>query len=413
MSPSTSQTSRSPLSQLLAPLLGASLALGSLCAPHQQVTAAPRAEMMTSSDFPFKIKLGGYTQVRYQRIQDDPNVAQFIGLNDGFALSNARLNLELKRGRISTFLSLEGARERREPNNRAQGDVRTLMLDAYLDYSLIKKKGLTLRFGRFKPAYDANELESTQALMFIDRALESRGVLGVEGINEAGLSLSRQVGVQALSELSLGKDTTLHMILSLTNGNSAEQAVNDNESLAYTGRLVVEHDFSSDVSVAVGGGAYLNERSTGELPDLIAEERLGVTADVALTLQRLRLQGQWMRQDTTFTDVPQEPQRVGEGFHASVGLDLGFLHPHLTGMMPSYRFATYDPTKQVDSADETLNVALGSDAITHHTIGLTAELSKSPLAQPLKVQINYTLAQEEEARASNNDRLDVMIQVVF
>jgi hypothetical protein len=51
--------------------------------------------------------------MRYQSIQDDPRVAQFIGLNDGFALSNARLQLNLKRGPLRAFFSVEGARERR------------------------------------------------------------------------------------------------------------------------------------------------------------------------------------------------------------------------------------------------------------------------------------------------------------
>ena len=80
----------------------------------------------------FELNLEGYTQVRYQRIEDDPKVAGFIGRNDGFGLSNARLNLTAKKDALSAFFSLEGARDRRLPNNRAEGEVRTMMLDAFM-----------------------------------------------------------------------------------------------------------------------------------------------------------------------------------------------------------------------------------------------------------------------------------------
>lgn len=361
--------------------------------------------------FGFKAELGGYAQMRYQSIQDDPRVAQFIGLNDGFALSNARLNLSLKREQLKAFFSVEGARERREPNNRAQGDVRTLILDAYFDYEPLR--ALTLRFGRFKPAYDANELESTAGLLFVDRALESRGVLGVEGINERGLSLTRETGVQLISRLRFTNDAGLKLIASVTNGNSAEQALNDNESLAYTGRLVFRARLNKDLKLRVGGGGYYNELTSGELPDLISEQRLGMTGDLQLYLFGLIVQGQWMRQVTTFVEVVDEPKRVGEGFHVEAGLELGVLSPSLKGIIPSYRFANYDPTKSIDSTDVDLQVALDADALTHHTIGLTALFTESPVDMPLKLQVNYTLAQEQEARVTQNDRLDVMLQVMF
>jgi hypothetical protein len=285
------------------------------------------------------------------------------------------------------------------------------MLDAFFDYELIP--AFTLRFGRFKPAYDANELESTARLLFVDRALESRGVLGVEGINERGLSLTRHTGVQLISRARFTKDMGLKLIASVTNGNSAERALNDNESLAYTGRLVFKARFNRDVKLRVGGGAYLNEATSGELPDLISERRVGMTGDVMLELYGLIMQGQWMRQDTTFVEVVDEPTRTGEGFHIVAGLDLGILSPTLRGVIPAYRFANYDPTKRVDSTDATLQTALDADALTHHTIGLTALLTKSPLEQPLKLQVNYTLAREQEARAARNDRLDLMLQVMF
>lgn len=367
---------------------------------------------VTSRGFQFNI--GGYTQMRYQRIENDPKIGGFIGQNDGFGLSNARLNLEAKKGSLSTFFSIEGARDRRLPNNRAQGEVRTMMLDAFFTYEF--SPAFRLQFGRFKPAYDANELESTAGLFFADRALESRGVLGVEGLNVAGLSLPRQQGMQVNGVIAFdkNKDTRLKYFVSFVNGNTAEQPLNDNDGIAVVGRLQLNLRVNRNVSMKVGGGAYINEITEGEMPDLISEKRTGYTADAALKLYALRIKGQWMRQDSSFVDVPQEPERTAEGFHAIVGLNLGRLDSQLKGIMPAYRFATYDPTKNAESDNSTLSAGLNADTLTHHSIGLNLFMNKmTAIQQPLKLQVNYTIAQEEKARKANNDRFDVLLQMSF
>ena len=362
----------------------------------------------------FELSLEGYTQVRYQRIEDDPKVAGFIGRNDGFGLSNARLNLTARKDALSTFFSLEGARDRRLPNNRADGEVRTMILDAFMTYEFSPM--FRIQLGRFKPAYDANELESTAGLLFADRALESRGVLGVEGLNIAGLSLPRQQGLQLNGVFAFDrkKNTRIKYFVSFTNGNTAEQPLNDNDHIAIVGRLEFAHRVSRDISMKVGGGAYLNEITEGALPDLISEERMGYTADAALKLYGLRLRGQWMRQDSTFIDVPQEPERVAQGYHAIIGFDLGKLGPELRGIMPAYRYATYDPTYEAESDNSTLAAGLEADSLVHHSVGLNLFMNKmKAVKQPLKLQINYTIAQEDKARRANNDRFDLLLQMSF
>lgn len=362
----------------------------------------------------FEISLGGYAQARYQRIQDDPQSGTFIGQNDGFGLSNARLNLEAQHGDLSAFFSIEGARDRRLPNNRAEGDVRTMMLDAYFTYSF--SPVLRLQIGRFKPAFDANELESTSGLFFADRALESRGVLGVEGLNVAGLSLARQVGAQlnGVVNFDQAKNYRLKYFLSFTNGNSAETPLNDNDSLAISGRIVFNLRVNRQLKFKLGGGAYFVELTEGELPDLISEERMGVTADAAFHVYALRLKGQWMQQVSTYVDVPQEPRRTAQGYHAIAGLDLGMIASTLKGIMPAYRFAYYDPTYKAESDVETLAAGLDADALTHHTVGLNVFFDKvDAINEPLKLQINYTWAQEQSARAVDNDRLDILLQMSF
>jgi hypothetical protein len=362
----------------------------------------------------FELNVEGYGQVRYQQIENDEDVANFIGRNDGFGLSNARLNLTAKRGDLSMFFSMEGARDRRLPNNRAQGEVRTMMLDAFFTYEFIP--ALRLQFGRFKPAYDANELESTEGLLFIDRALESRGVLGVEGLNVAGLSLPRQAGVQLNGVIAFdqSKDTRFKYYLSVVNGNTAEQPLNDNDNLAVVGRMELNLRVNKQVEIMLGGGAYFNEITEGEMPDLISEDRIGYTADASLRLYGLLLRGQWMRQSSTFIDVPNEPERVAQGFHAIAGFNLGKIANVLKGFVPAYRLSVYDPTYDAESDNATLAQGLDRDDVTHHTVGLNVFFNRiQSIKEPLKLQINYTIAQEAEARQASNDRLDILLQMSF
>ena len=82
--------------------------------------------------------------------------------------------------------------------------------------------------------------------------------------------------------------------------------------------------------------------------------------------------------------------------------------------MPAYRYATLDPTKEAESDNATLAAGLDADALIHHTISLNIFMNRiKEIQEPLKLQINYTFTHEEEARRSNNDRLDVLLQMSF
>jgi hypothetical protein len=360
----------------------------------------------------FLLQINGYVQSRYQSIENDEQYT-WVGRNDGFGMSNARLIIQAKRKKFGAYLSIEGARDRRQPDNRTQGQVRTMMLDAYLSYKV--HNAFQIFAGQFKPAYDANELESTARLLFIDRALESRGVLGVEGINIAGLSVRRQIGLQLNGRIDFDKKDrfSLKYYFTMSNGNTSEESLNDNDSLSYTGRVLLKIKASPKVQIHFGGGTYYNEITEGQLPDLISEERQGYTADGKLNLYALKFRAQWMQQTTSFVDVPQEPERVAEGYHFAFGLDFGEFTKTLSGIIPAYRYAFYDPTKEVDSDDPTLNQSLEIDALTHHTIGLNILLNQMKIDAPLKIQFNYTWTQEDDARRSKNNRFDALMQLNF
>ena len=113
-------------------------------------------------------------------------------------------------------------------------------------------------------------------------------------------------------------------------------------------------------------------------------------------------------------DVDVEPAFESAGWHGSIGFRLGRLHKSLRGFVPAYRYATYDPTSSFESGDETLQGAYEIDALTHHTVGLSWFLNRTYASEPpLKLQLNYTLTEEHPQRALTNDRLDLMLQLIF
>jgi hypothetical protein len=347
----------------------------------------------------FAIGLEGYLRTEFVAISDDDKT-DFIGLNDGFALGNARLGVVGTVDDFSFLLQFDGAVDRRSARNTSAGQVKTELKDAWMRWS--PKEWLNLRLGQFKPPFDAEEQRSTAAMLFVSRALESRGVKGVEGVEIEGLSVDRQVGLMVGSDPVRFGDSGVggSYALALTNGTSANQPLNDNDSLALYGRLEVQYE---DL-VVLGMGAYVNDRTTGELADLIDERRVGLTADLSVTVAGVTLQGQFMQTTSSFPDLAVQKSEVAQGFHFEVGYDLASL-----GLVPAYRFAFLDPTASFEVVDETLADSLDRDEATHHTLGLTWNVPDSPV----RLQANYTITLEDPARVFNNDRLELLGQLVF
>jgi hypothetical protein len=361
----------------------------------------------------FEITVRGYLQTRYQAIQNAGNV-QYVGRNDGFQLSNARIMVDARKNDLGVYFALEGARDIRLQPNRNDADLRNLMVDAYARYN--PSSLFELRAGRFKPPYDAAEFESNQDMLLIDRPLASRGVFGVEGLNVSGMSLPRQMGLQANGRVKIiPKKLKFTWYASLVNGTDAEIRLNDNDSLAYVGRIKVEGKFSDEFRYTLGGGAYYNRASQGALPDLVSEKQFGWTVDARLRLSLLDVSGQYMVRENTYVDVNVEPSRKAVGWHVTAGLVLSKLKVNaLKGFVPAYRYATYDPTYTFNqSSDTALAKALKQDELIHHTFGLNYLIYQQNPNYPIKLQVNYTIAKENQAREIRNDRFDVLMQMTF
>ena len=149
------------------------------------------------------LTLSGYLRARYGQVFEGDDGPAFVGVNDGFSLENARFIVDHQTGRLAARISFDGAVDRRAASNTSVGRVDVGLKDAYLNYEFAD--AVAFQVGQFKPPFDAEELQSTTQMLFIDRAVASRGVRGVEGYNAGGLSLDRQAGVMAHGGVSCPK----------------------------------------------------------------------------------------------------------------------------------------------------------------------------------------------------------------
>ncbi|MEE2645140.1 MAG: hypothetical protein VYD19_09425, partial [Myxococcota bacterium] len=151
-----------PSPSLLLGLSLCSLLSAPICAvraePREQTRAAPAPfpgetqglELYSAKRF--QLSFEGYTQLRYQQIENDTELTDFVGRNDGFSLSNARLRITGVREKLAFRIELDGARDRREANNRARGEVSAEVLDAWLAFR--PHRAFQLHAGRLKPLFD-------------------------------------------------------------------------------------------------------------------------------------------------------------------------------------------------------------------------------------------------------------------
>lgn len=347
----------------------------------------------------FDLAINGYLRTVLGFVHDDATQTDFVGRNDGFKVGNARLIVSGSYRDLHFELGLDGAVDRRDGSNTATGEVKVSLKDAFVRYA--PWSWLHLTVGQFKPPFDAEELTSTRSMLFIDRAVESRGVLGVEGRNVAGLSLDRQVGVMLSSDdlMLASVPLGLRYYVAVTDGTDANHPLNDNDSFAYTGRL----EFLWSDHLVVGVGAHHNAQTLGEAPDLLNQTRFGLAADLSLDIAGVLLRGQFMRFTTTVDDVEGEPEITAMGYHAQIGYELPW------GFVPAYRFASYDPTSDFDAGDPAVASQFDADALMYHTVGLAWFAP----GYPARLAFNYTLTVEEDARELNNDRVDFLVQVEF
>ncbi len=347
----------------------------------------------------FELGLGGYLRSVFTVIDHDEAESDFIGRNDGFGMASVRFGVSGSRDRSEFEISLDGTVAVADTANTARGQVAVRVADAWGGYDIVPG-ALALQFGQQKPPFDAESLLSNAELPFIGRSVWNRGVVGVEGWNLEGLGVTREVGITLAGDTDVGLDPlAFSYYVAVTNGTPASELLNENQSLAGYARLEAHvGDF-----VTLGGAAYRNMRTYGDIPDLLDELHIGFAGDLVVQEGGAWLRLDFVQRQVDYPEVETELSRISRGFGASVG------YRTLFGLEPAYRIAYLDPAASFPEASPDLAAQLEASEVLHHTVGL----SWLPDDEPFAVQLNYTHSRENPARAVRNDRLELLGRLVF
>jgi hypothetical protein len=340
----------------------------------------------------------GYVRVAYDWTKDDEDVP-YVGDNNGFVLRNARLGVTggIPEHGFRFQLSIDGAADLRESVNTPLGDLDVKLRDAYLRFDPYFWMGY--QAGQFKLPFSGEELRSTADLVFVSRAVGLEGVPVGRGYEEPGIVVGRQLGfmISTQDPIWLG-DFGVSYYAAAANGNGLNQLLNDNSELAYVGRLEL---FYGDW-VRLGGSVLFNDRTVGEPPDLFEENELGFSGDLLVRWEGLEVYGQLTQLTTEFPTIGA-PNREQLAYHAQIMYRFDQLG---VPFAPAYRFAYYHPWA---SGGEDGSSNLDKFQLTYHTFGLAVWSPDVPYSGI----INYTLTVEDTARELDNDRLEVLLQVVY
>lgn len=361
----------------------------------------------------WRLKFGGYVRMQYRHIQDDPNI-QFYGRNDGFVLGNARPYISGKMPNGLGFRVQLEATSALPANNDLQPfrQMTVQPRDAFISWQPLDF--VNVQVGQFKPPHNIEELLPTANLLFIDRSIGNQGVSNFEGRQIDGLVARREAGAQVSGQMYFGakpgekKGPGIAYALAVTNGSPALNSFNDNDALAYYGRLSLHW---ADI-VSIGAAAYQNTETIVNLQDNVDQNVTGVTADAMINIAGLNVLAgfQQRRSETQFLGDLNPADGGDLTFTIARALfgQIGYKLP-VVNLQPAYRFSTFDPTYEFNAIDPQTAEVRAVDQLTYHTIGLNYVGE----TYPVTLMLNYTLAGEDETRAIDNNRFDAMMQLTW
>jgi hypothetical protein len=350
-------------------------------------------------DGDWDIGMFGYIRAAYEEVQDDPNFA-YVGRNDGFVLHHARFGLEGSNSRyhLRWRLAMEGASDVANLINNPQAELDVRLRDAFVRYDPVDAIGIQV--GQFKAPFSEEELRGAPDLLFASRAVGVEGVLPGRGQQTLGIDYDRQLGAMLSSRrpIEFG-DSGLGVAyyLMVANGNGINQSLDDNGAVAFIGRAEVLYQDK----VMLGVATARNGRTEGVLPNLFRERDEALAADLLIRVEGVELFGQIVRQTTSFQTVEVgDRQQLAWHVQAGYRIQAGALD-----LTPAYRYAYFDPFAAGGSeAQENLE-------LVYHTFGVRLRHPEPRLG--LSTYLNYTITQEHEARALNNNRFEALVQVIF
>jgi phosphate-selective porin OprO/OprP len=137
--------------------------------------------------------------------------------------------------------------------------------DANVDWDVSKKKQFRIRFGQFKAAYGRQQITSSGAQQFVERAqTDGRYNPG----RETGLALWGTLG-----------GTKLDWRAMVSNGNGRSQTLNDNSKFLYTARVMWQALGATRMN-QWGSGILLTEGDTGDSAATPGQPLLAIAANV-------------------------------------------------------------------------------------------------------------------------------------
>jgi phosphate-selective porin len=301
-----------------------------------------------------KIGFAGYTQVRYQAMEE-------TGKADGFDIRRARLDIK---GNISPYWAY-----------RLQFDLAgtAKIIDAYAELKLNDYFNFTI--GQSLIPLSLENLTSSSKYEMIDFA-QSVDALAARGKDVVGNQNGHDLGIQVGGTLLKMKNRpVLDYRLGVFNGSGINVADN-NEAKDFAGRLVAHPVAGLDLGMAIySGSRFVPEVKTGAVVTTssknVTRDRYGF--DLNYELKNFSLRSEYLH--GTDDAIDREGYYMQGGYY--------FLDKKLQ-VMAKYDF--YDADKDV-----------AENASTWVVLGANLNLNANT-----RIQFNYTFKQEEGTSINNN-----------
>ena len=333
-----------------------------------EAAIAAQANLAKVKAFPInagkKIQLAGYTQVRYQMLEE-------AGKPDGFDIRRARLDVK---GIISPYWSY-----------RVQFDLAGTpkLIDAYAELKLNDQFNFTI--GQAKIPFSLENLTSSNKLELIDRS-QAVEALVARGKDVGGNQNGRDIGIQLGGTILKLKDRPLlDYRLGIYNGAGINVADN-NEKKDFAARFILHPLTGLDISGALyNGSRFVPEIKNGTVVTTpsknVTRDRYGF--DLSYDLKNLSVRSEYTH--GTDDQIEREGYYVQGSYY--------FLERKLQ-VLAKYDF--YDADK-----------ALIKNASDWYVLGANYNLNPN-----VRLQANYTFKQEEGI-SINNNFASVQFQIGF
>lgn len=323
-----------------------------------EAALAAQANLAKVKAFPInagkKITMAGYTQVRYQALEESGKI-------DGFDIRRARLDVK---GTISPYWGY-----------RVQFDLAGTpkLIDAYAELKLNDYLNFTI--GQAKIPFSLENLASSNKLELIDRS-QAVEALVARGKDVGGNQNGRDIGIQLGGTILKYNDRpVIDYRLGVYNG-SGINTTDANEKKDFATRLILHPVAGLDISAALyNGSRHIAEVKTGTVVTTpaknVTRDRYGF--DLSYDLNNFSVRGEYLHGTDELIDR--------EGYYAQIGYY--FLQKKLQ-LLAKYDFYDADKSK-------------ANNASTWYVLGANVNINAN-----VRLQANYTFKQEEGTGIDNN-----------